>query len=81
MLNGASVTVRPLILQAISAGDSVLVIALVHKTATAWLTSVQVLHNAEIMNADLNDVLSKLQNEIAQELNSQDLPPAEVVTP
>jgi hypothetical protein len=66
-----------LLLHAIDVGDSLLVIALVHKRATAWLTSVQVLRNEEIMDTDLNKVLSELQNEIARELNRQIVPVAE----
>jgi hypothetical protein len=77
VLNRASARVRPLLLHAIDAGDSLLVIALVHKRATAWLTSVQVLRNEEIMDTDLNKVLSELQNEIARELNRQIVPVAE----
>jgi hypothetical protein len=71
----------PLILHALSVGDSLLVIALVHKNATAWLTSARVLRNDEITDADLNAVLSELQNEIAREMNSQDLATGEAVAP
>jgi hypothetical protein len=60
-----------LLLHATSVGDSLLLIALVHKKAEAWLTSVQVLRNEEIMDTDLNRVLSSLQDVIADELNSQ----------
>jgi hypothetical protein len=70
-----------LILHATSVGDSLLVIALVHKQTNAWLTSAQILRNQEIMDADLNEVLSELQNEIANELNSRYVPATEVAAP
>jgi hypothetical protein len=59
-----------LLLHATSVGDSLLLIALVHKKAEAWLASVQVLRNDEIMDTDLDTVLSSLQNAIADELNN-----------
>jgi hypothetical protein len=59
-----------LLLHATSVGDSLLLIALAHKKAEAWLTSAQVLRNEEIMDTDLNRVLSSLQDVIADELNS-----------
>jgi hypothetical protein len=77
MLNGASARVRSLLLHAIEVGDSLLVIALIHKRATTWLTSVGVLRNDEITDTDLNRILSELQNEIARELNRQIVPAAE----
>jgi hypothetical protein len=55
--------------------------ALVHKQTNAWLTSAQILRNQEIMDADLNEVLSELQNEIANELNSRYVPATEVAAP
>jgi hypothetical protein len=56
-------------LHGISAGDSLMVIALVHNGAKVGLTAVQILRNQEIMDTDLNSVRSALQNEIATELN------------
>jgi hypothetical protein len=70
----------PLLLHATSVGDSLLLIALVHKKAEAWLASVQVLRNDEIMDTDLNQVLSSLQNEIAAELNGY-VPAEDVASP
>jgi hypothetical protein len=69
-----------LILHAIRVGDSLLVIALVHKKAEEWLSAVQFFGNEEIVSSDLNKVLSALQNEIANELN-RDLPAVDATTP
>jgi hypothetical protein len=60
--------------------DSLLVIGLFHKRAEAWVASLQVLRNQEIMDADLNEILAELQNEIANELNSQNVPVAQAAT-
>lgn len=54
----------------INMGDSLLVVALMHKKADAWVTSLRVLANHEIMSTDANRIVSELQNEVARELNS-----------
>jgi hypothetical protein len=70
-----------LLLHGTSVGDSLLLIALVHTKAEAWLTSVQVLRNDEIMDPDLNRVLSSLQDVIADELNSHAASADDLATP
>ena len=54
----------------ISMGDSLLVVALMHRKADAWVTSLRVLRNHEIMSVDANRIVSELQNEVARDLNS-----------
>jgi hypothetical protein len=58
----------------ISVGDSLLVVALIHKKADAWVTSLRVLANQEIMSTDANRIVSELQSEVARELNSRPRP-------
>ena len=55
-------------LHGIGVGDSL--VALVHKKADAWVTSLRVLTDDEIMSMDANRVVSELQDEVARELNS-----------
>ena len=57
-------------LHGIGVGDSLLLVALVHKKADAWVTSLRVLTDDEIMSMDANRVVSELQDEVARELNS-----------
>jgi hypothetical protein len=61
-------------LHEISVGDSLLVVALMHKKADVWVTSLRVLANQEIMSTDANRIVSELQNEVARELNSRPRP-------
>ena len=57
-------------LHGIGVGDSLLLVALVHKRADAWVTSLRVLTDDEIMSMDANRVVCELQDEVARELNS-----------
>jgi hypothetical protein len=52
-----------------SIGDSLLLVALIHRKADAWITSLRVVTDDEIMSVDANHVVSKLQDEVARELN------------
>jgi hypothetical protein len=52
------------------AGDSLLLVALIHNKADAWITSLRVLTDDEIMSVDANHVVSELQDEVGRELNS-----------
>jgi hypothetical protein len=54
----------------IGVGDSLLLVALMHKKADEWVTSLRVVTDDEIMSMDANRVVSELQDEVARELNS-----------
>ena len=58
-------------LHGISAGDSLLVVALLHRKADAWVTSFRIVRDDDIMSVDMNGVTSDLQTDIARQLNSQ----------
>jgi hypothetical protein len=52
-----------------SVEDSLLLVALIHKKADAWITSLRVVTDDEILSVDANHVVSELQDEVARELN------------
>ncbi len=58
-------------LHGISVGDSLLVVALLHKKADAWATSFRIVADEEIMSTDVNRIVSDLQTDIARHLNSE----------
>ena len=55
----------------ISVGDSLLLVALMHKKTDAWITSLRMLTDDEIMSTDANRLVYELQDEVARELNSR----------
>jgi hypothetical protein len=65
-------TVRPLLpVHGIGVGDSLLLVALMHKKADTWVTSLRVVTDDEIMSMDANRVVSELQDDVARELNTR----------